>query len=239
MPQESYTGSHIPAIRKHKECWATFILVSSLTVDLALQARRRLSVARPPLLTGHLRAGRFGDPAITKLHRPHSFVTFFKELSDWFLSILNFLCCRASRFAMPGSHRYYELDITGLRFTIFTLGMRALKKNRIKHGVIFVFTLVLLLGSFVSYRHFIFTGVAKYITHDHELRRVLGRAERDNLRSGLIVREQRLMPDQPQQIVEVLPSPQLAITFYRISFIQHSLVDHNRLINDLSPVLNL
>jgi hypothetical protein len=119
------------------------------------------------------------------------------------------------------------------------LVMRALKKNRIKHGVIFVFTLVLLLGSFVSYKHFIFTEVAKYITHDHELRRVLGRAERDNLRSGLIVREQRLMPDQPQQIGEVLPSPQLAITFYRSSFIQHSLVDHNRLIHDLSPVLNL
>jgi len=117
--------------------------------------------------------------------------------------------------------------------------MGAFKQNHTLRGVIFLFAVVLLSGSFASYRHFIFTGVAKYITHDHELRRVLGRAERDNLRSGLIVREQRLMPDQQQQIGEVLPSPQLAITFYRISFIQHSLVDHNRLIHDLSPVLNL
>jgi hypothetical protein len=117
--------------------------------------------------------------------------------------------------------------------------MRALKKNRIKHGVIFVFTLVLLLGSFVSYKHFIFTGVAKYITHDHELRRVLGRAERDNLRMGLIVREQGSIPDQQEQIGEVPSSPQLSITYYRISFLQHSLIDHSRLIKDLSPVLNL
>jgi len=117
--------------------------------------------------------------------------------------------------------------------------MGAFKQNHTLRGVIFLFAVVLLPGSFASYRHFIFTGVAKYITHDHELRRVLGRAERDNLRMGLIVREQGSIPDQQEQIGEVPSSPQLSITYYRISFLQHSLVDHNRLIHDLSPVLNL
>ena len=56
-------------------------------------------------------------------------------------------------------------------------------------GAIFIFAVVLLSGSFAAYRHFS-TGVAKYITYDHALRRVLGRAERDNLRRGLMVKEQ-------------------------------------------------
>jgi hypothetical protein len=126
-----------------------------------------------------------------------------------------------------------------VRFNIFILVMGAFKQNHTLRGVIFLFAVVLLSGSFASYRHFIFTGVAKYITHDHELRRVLGRAERDNLRMGLIVREQGSIPDQQEQIGEVPSSPQLSITYYRISFLQHSLIDHSRLINDLSPVLNL
>jgi|SRR4029077_11106751 hypothetical protein len=118
--------------------------------------------------------------------------------------------------------------------------MRAFKQNRTIRGLILVFAVVLLSGSFAAtYRRLIFTGVAKYITHDHELRRVLGKAERDNLRMGLIVREQGSIPDQQEQIGEVLSSPQLSITYYRISFLQHSLIDHSHLINDLSPVLNL
>lgn len=118
--------------------------------------------------------------------------------------------------------------------------MRAFKQNQTMRGAMLVFfALVLLSGSVAAYRHFIFTGAAKYITHDHELRRVLGRAERDNLRSGLIVRDQAPIPDPPEQIGEVPPSPQLVITYYRISFVQHSLIDPNRLSNDLSPVLNL
>ena len=138
-----------------------------------------------------------------------------------------------------GNHRGSELDISRARFKIFASVMRAFKQNRTIRGLILVFAAVFLSGSFAAaYRHLIFTGVAKYITHDHELRRVLGRAERDNLRMGLIVREQGSMPDQ-EQIGEVPSSPQLSITYYRISFLQHSLIDHSRLINDLSPVLNL
>jgi hypothetical protein len=118
--------------------------------------------------------------------------------------------------------------------------MRAFKQNRTIRGLILVFAVVLLSGSFAAtYRRLIVTGVAKYITHDHELRRVLGKAERDNLRMGLIVREQGSIPDQQEQIGEMLSSPQLSITYYRISFLQHSLIDHSHLINDLSPVLNL
>ena len=116
--------------------------------------------------------------------------------------------------------------------------MRDFRQRRIARGVIFIFAVVLLSGSFAVYRHFS-TGVAKYITYDHALRRVLGRAERDNLRSGLMVKEQGPMAERPQQIGEVPPSPQLVVTDYRISFVRHSLIDPNRLVQNLSPVLNL
>lgn len=116
--------------------------------------------------------------------------------------------------------------------------MRDSRQRRIVRGAIFIFAVVLLSGSFAAYRHFS-TGVAKYITYDHALRRVLGRAERDNLRSGVMVKEQGPMAERPQQIGEVPPSPQLVARYYRISFLEHSLIYPNRLVHNLSPILNL
>jgi hypothetical protein len=130
-----------------------------------------------------------------------------------------------------------RLNIIPVGFNIFSLAMSDFRQSRIA-GAILVFAVVLLSGSFAAYRHFS-TGAAKYITYDHALRRVLGRAERDNLRRGLTVKEQGPMAERPQQIGEVPPSPQLVATYYRISFVQHSLIDPNRLVHTLSPVLNL
>ena len=120
-------------------------------------------------------------------------------------------------------------------FNIFLLAMSDFRQSRIA-GVILLFAVVLLSGSFAAYRHFS-TGAAKYITYDHALRRVLGRAERDNLKRGLMVKEQG--PERPQQIGEVPPSPQFVATDYGISFVEHSLISPNRLVHSLSPVLNL
>jgi hypothetical protein len=113
--------------------------------------------------------------------------------------------------------------------------MRDFRQRQIA-GAILVFAVVLLSGSFAAYRHFS-TGAAKYISYDHALRRILGRAERDNLRWGLIVKEQG--PERLQQIGEVYPSSQLVARYYRISFLEHSLIYPNRLVHNLSPVLNL
>jgi hypothetical protein len=117
----------------------------------------------------------------------------------------------------------------------FCLAMSHFRQSRIA-GAIFVFAVVLLSGSFAAYRHFS-TGTAKYITYDHALRRALGRAERDNLRRGLMAKEQG--PERVQHIGEVPPSPQLVANYQGISFVEHSLIDPNRLVHCLSPVLNL
>jgi hypothetical protein len=113
--------------------------------------------------------------------------------------------------------------------------MRDFRQSRIA-GAILVFAVVLLSGNFAAYRHFS-TGAAKYITYDHALRRVLGRAERDNLRNGLMVKEQGA--ERLQQIGEVPLSPQLVAAYYRTSFAEHSLIYPNRSVHSLSPVLNL
>ena len=136
------------------------------------------------------------------------------------------------------THGYCELDIIPAGSSMLSLVISDYRQSRIARGVIFIVALVLLSGSFAMYRHFS-TGVAKYITYDHALRRVLGRAERDNLRRGLVVKEQGPMAERPQQIGEVPPSPQLVATDYRISFLQHSLIDANRVVHNLSRVLNL
>ena len=113
--------------------------------------------------------------------------------------------------------------------------MSDLRQSRIA-GAILVFAVLLLSGSLASYRHFP-TGAAKYITYDHALRRVLGRAERDNLRNGLMLKEQ--VAERLQQIGEVSLSPQLVAAYYRTSFVEYSLIYPKRSVHSLSPVLNL
>jgi hypothetical protein len=110
-------------------------------------------------------------------------------------------------------------------------------QNTITSAMLFVLAVVLLSGSSVAYRHFA-TGAAKFITYDHQLHRVLRKAERDSLRSALVVKEQKQHPVS-QQLGEVPSSPQLVATYYRDSFVQHSLRDTNRLVHSLSSVLNL
>ena len=136
------------------------------------------------------------------------------------------------------NHGYHELDNAGVGFNIFSLVMSDFRQSGIALGVIFIFAVVLLSGSFAGYRHFS-TGVAKYITYAHALRRVLGSAERDNLRRGLMAKEQGPTAERPQQIGEAPPSPQLVATQYRISFVHHLLIDPKRLVHTLSPVLSL
>jgi hypothetical protein len=118
--------------------------------------------------------------------------------------------------------------------------MTASNKYRVARAVIFVFVFVLLSISFVAYKHSVSTGAAKYITLEHNLRRVLVRAERDNIRSG-VTREGGggNLPDRSHEIAEIPLSPQVVATYYRLSLIQQSLIEPNQLILNLSQVLNL
>jgi hypothetical protein len=118
--------------------------------------------------------------------------------------------------------------------------MTTSNKYQVARAVIFVFAFVLLSVSFVAYKHSVSTGAAKYISLEHNVRRVLVRAERDNFRSG-VTREGDggNLPDRPQEIAEIPLSPQVIATYYRLSLIQQSLIEPTQLILNLSQVLNL
>ena len=139
-----------------------------------------------------------------------------------------------------GDHGCSNLDIREVRFTITTWDMTASNKYRVAWTVIFVFVFVLLSVSFAAYKHSVSTGVAKYITFEHEQRRVLVRAERDNFRSGVTIADGGgILPDRSHEIAEIPLSPQIVGTHYGLSWIQQALIEPTQLILDLSPVLNL
>jgi hypothetical protein len=118
--------------------------------------------------------------------------------------------------------------------------MTASNKYRVADAVVFVFVFVLLSISFAAYKHSVSTGVAKYITFEHEQRRVLVRAERDNFRSGVMTADGGgILPDRSHEIAEIPPSPQIVATYCGLLWIQQALIEPTQLILDLSPVLNL
>jgi hypothetical protein len=118
--------------------------------------------------------------------------------------------------------------------------MTASNKDRVALAVIFVFVFVILSISFVAYKHSVSTGAAKYITLEHNLRRVLVRAERDNFRSGVTREGEGVnLRYRSHEIAEIPLSPQVVATYYRLSLIQQSLIEPNQLILNLSQVLNL
>jgi hypothetical protein len=117
--------------------------------------------------------------------------------------------------------------------------MRSSQKYRVAGGVIFIFVFVLLSVSFAAYKHSVPTGVAKFITFEHNLRRVLARAERDNFRSGVATEGGRSpIPDSFKGIAELAPS-EVVVTHDRISLLEEPLLELNSSRLNLSPVLNL
>jgi hypothetical protein len=118
--------------------------------------------------------------------------------------------------------------------------MAIFKREPLARSLLFACGFALLSSlAFGAYGHLVPTAVFRYITFDHELRRVLGRAERDNFRSAMTTESEGTVVDPPQELGEVPPLSQMTVTRYRISVAQRSLIASNTLILDLSPVLNL
>jgi hypothetical protein len=112
-------------------------------------------------------------------------------------------------------------------------------KYRVAPAVIFVFVFVLLSVSFAAYKHSVPTGVAKYLTLEHNLRRVLVRAERDNFRHGVATEGRSPIPDSLQELAEAPLLLGVIVVHYRLSSVHEPLVEASKLHLNLSPVLNL
>lgn len=98
----------------------------------------------------------------------------------------------------------------------------------------------LLLGNVAAYRHFVPTGVKKYITLDHEMRRLFSRAERENFRTAVKPADgAATVSHVPRGIGHGIPSVEFIVADYEIATIQQSPLPVKTSFLDFSPVLNL
>lgn len=93
--------------------------------------------------------------------------------------------------------------------------------------------------SFVTSSHLAPEAERQLITLDHQVRRVLMRAERENLRSSAASDEDGIPINPPQQLGEAPQSQEFVISYYKVSSTSQLLFDPANLVLDSSPVLNL
>ena len=113
------------------------------------------------------------------------------------------------------------------------------KKELFPRGILIVVTVVLLSVSFAISRHVVPQGLRQVITLDHQIRRVLWRAERENLRSSVSIQKASVMINLPLGLGKFFPSPDAAVRRYRIPLVWETHIESKNFIAELSPVLNL
>jgi hypothetical protein len=117
--------------------------------------------------------------------------------------------------------------------------MAVLKTNSLVRGVLFMFVFVLLSVSSVSYKHAVALGIPKYISLHHELRRILGKAERENFRRGVITDEGGSVSDMALELAKISLSSDLSLIEQRVLSLPGYRFEPIHVVNRFSPVLNL
>ncbi len=117
--------------------------------------------------------------------------------------------------------------------------MVVFKRQWSARGALMVLACGLLSISFAISTHFVPQGSRQLITIEHQLRRVLLRAERESLRSSVTIQQARVRSHSPQDLGKVSPFPEIVVTHYRIPLVSHTLIKPRNLVFELSPVLNL
>jgi hypothetical protein len=117
--------------------------------------------------------------------------------------------------------------------------MRICKKQFVARGFLIIVMSALLSMSFAISRHFVPQGLRQVITINHQIRRVLLRAERENLRSGVPIQRPPLMINPPQELTELFRPFESVVTDSKISSFSEPLIEPKNLIRELSPVLNI
>lgn len=113
------------------------------------------------------------------------------------------------------------------------------KKELAARGISIVVACVLLSISFAASRHFVPQGLRQMITIEHQVRRVLWRAEREILRSGATIQKIPVMANPPVEIEWVSLSLRNVANDYRIFLTPKTSIERENFILALSPVLNL
>jgi hypothetical protein len=76
--------------------------------------------------------------------------------------------------------------------------MRSFTRRLFRRGIVGVLVSGLLFSGILVYQHFLPKGQKRWITREHQIRRVLARAERDNLKIGAACDEEESLANLPQ-----------------------------------------
>jgi hypothetical protein len=113
------------------------------------------------------------------------------------------------------------------------------KKGLAARGIFVAIACVLLSLCFAVSRHFIPQGVRQVITVEHQIRRVLSRAQKETVRDGATIQKMPEMANPPSELVGTSVSLENATTHYKRFLTPNILVEPENLALELSPVLNL
>jgi hypothetical protein len=120
--------------------------------------------------------------------------------------------------------------------------MALFKKETSRRGILVVVAFAFFFLSFLSFatsRHFVPRGLRQLISIDHQIRRVLSRAERENLRSGVALEDTAAAISLSQDAGEISLSVEAVVTNYGVHLISPDVTKTNDFILESSPVLNL
>src|SRR5712691_891704 len=99
--------------------------------------------------------------------------------------------------------QWLDLVKLGCSVKVGSVRMGICKKEFVARGFLIIVVSALLSMSFAISRHFVPQGLRQVITINHQIRRVLLRAERENLRSGVVIQKVPLMMNPPQELTEL------------------------------------
>lgn len=117
--------------------------------------------------------------------------------------------------------------------------MGKFKVEPYKRGAFVFLVLVLLSANMATNRHLAHTVPAKFISVDHQVRRDLSHAERENLRTSVMSGREEIVLNNPLQEAAGIPrSPEFVLSSYAMP---RPLIhfESKTLVLDFSPVLNL
>jgi hypothetical protein len=117
--------------------------------------------------------------------------------------------------------------------------MAMFNKKRLARSILVGLAFAVLSVSLAISKHIVSNGVTEWITSEHQMRRVLSRAERDNLRIGPALEKDTPLPDSLRQISGVPSSPEIFVAFYSVFAAPLILMEQKSFVLDRSPVLNL
>ena len=112
------------------------------------------------------------------------------------------------------------------------------RAEALKSALLFLLVLLFLFANMGINRHVVHTGVEKLITVDHQVRRELTRAERENLKTSVLSGRGDLITNPPQEAAGISRHQDIVVDSYPISD-SPTQVQPKSIILDSSPVLNL